>query len=214
MSKEMLPLGGRPLIMHAIEEAERAGFSEAAIVVSPGKVDLRKFLEQDRFPLPVSIRLQPEPLGIGDAVLRVWDGEPVGVLLPDDVVLETGHWADLLRVHRETRSAALCVRAIDPATAHRFGIVVGHGSRVTELIEKPAGKPPSNQAIFGRYVVVEAVVEGLRAWRGEGELQLTYGFQAALEAGTPVIAVPVTASVYDCGTPEEYERSQAAWERS
>jgi len=214
MSKEMLPLGGRPLIMHAIEEAERAGFSEAAVVISPGKADLRKFLDEDRFPLPVSIKVQPEPLGIGDAVIRAWDGEPVGVLLPDDVVLENGHWADLLRVHQEARSAALCVRAIDPGTAHRFGIVVGHGSRVIAMIEKPAGQAPSNQAIFGRYIVVEAVVEGLQAWRGEGELQLTYGFQAALNAGTPVIAVPVSASIYDCGTPEEYKRSQAAWERS
>jgi UTP-glucose-1-phosphate uridylyltransferase len=54
----------------------------------------------------------------------------------------------------------------------------------------------------------------LRAWRGEGELQLTYGFQAALEAGAGVIAVPFDAYIYDCGTPEEYDRSQAAWKRN
>lgn len=214
MPKEMLPLGGRPLIAYAIEEAARGGFSEVAVVISPGKADLRKFLDQGRFSIPVLIRIQPEPLGIGDAVLRAWDGEPVGVLLPDDIVLDSRHWADLLRVHRESRSAALCVRPIDKAVAHRFGIVVSQGSRVTALVEKPVGRPPSNQAVFGRYVVTDAVVAGLRAWRGDGELQLTYGFQAALQTGTRVIAVPFDASFYDCGTPEEYKRSQAAWERN
>jgi glucose-1-phosphate thymidylyltransferase len=212
--KEMLPLGGRPLIVHALDEAARCGFSEATVVISPGKAGLRAFLDRGFFSLPVSIKIQPEPLGIGDAVLRAWDGEPVGVLLPDDVVRESHHWAELLRVHRETRAAALCVRPIDPALAYRFGIVVSQGSRVTALVEKPSGMPPSTQAIFGRYVVTGAVVGGLRAWRGDGELHLTYGFQAALQVGTPVIAVPFDASNYDCGTPEEYERSQAAWEQN
>jgi UTP--glucose-1-phosphate uridylyltransferase len=154
-------------------------------------------------------------LGIGDAVLRGCDDEqPVGVLLPDDVVLESSHWVELLRVHREFRSAALCVRPIDQAEAHRFGIVVSQGSRVTALVEKPVGKAPSTQAIFGRYVVTDAVLAGLRAWQGDGELHLTYGFQAAVEAGTQVMAVQFAASFYDCGTPEDYARSQAAWERN
>jgi UTP-glucose-1-phosphate uridylyltransferase len=215
MPKEMLPLGGRPLIAHALDEAARGGFSEAVVVISPEKDDLRKFLEQGPFALPVLIRVQPEPLGIGDAVLRACDGEqPMGVLLPDDVVLESSHWAKLLRVHRESQSAALCVRPIDQAEAHRFGIVVSRGSHVTALVEKPVGKAPSTQAIFGRYVVTDAVVTGLRAWRGDGELQLTYGFQAALEAGTQVMAVQFAAPFYDCGTPEDYARSQAAWERN
>src|ERR1700736_4866149 len=214
MPKEMLPLGGRALVVHALDEAARGGFSEAVVVISPGKVDLQEFLEQGRFALPVLIRVQPEPLGIGDAVLRAWDDQqPVGVLLPDDVVLESSHWAELLRVHREFGSAALCVRPVDQAEAHRFGIVVSRGSRVTSLVEKPVGKAPSNQAIFGRYVVTDTVVDGLRAWRGDGELQLTYGFQAALQAGAQVMAVQFAGSFYDCGTPEDYARSQAAWER-
>jgi dTDP-glucose pyrophosphorylase len=212
--KEMLRLGGKPLVAHALEEAARSGFSEAIVVISPDKTELQRFLKKSRFSLPVSITVQSEPLGIGDAVLRGWAGEPVGVLLPDDVVLDSAHWTELLRVHADSGSAALCVRQIDHREAHRFGVVVTQGSRVTALVEKPLGTPPSNWAIFGRYIVTDAVVEGLRSWRGIGELQLTYGFQAALHGGAVVAAVPFRSLSYDCGTPEEYERSKADWQRN
>ncbi|TME21041.1 MAG: hypothetical protein E6I70_00165 [Chloroflexi bacterium] len=68
--KEMLPLGGRPLIWHALREAKTAGFLKAFVVVSPGKQDLIKYLESNDLPLDVAAVMQSEPAGVGDAVLR------------------------------------------------------------------------------------------------------------------------------------------------
>jgi len=97
--KELLPLGERPVLEHALREAARAGFDAAAVVVSPSKEQIRRFLADHSLPLPVEVVVQPEPLGIGDAVLRCWAGEPMGVLLPDDVVLETVHWRHLIAAY-------------------------------------------------------------------------------------------------------------------
>ena len=42
--KEMLLLGGKPLIWHALLEAARAGFESAIVVVSPGQEELVSYL--------------------------------------------------------------------------------------------------------------------------------------------------------------------------
>jgi UTP--glucose-1-phosphate uridylyltransferase len=206
--KELLPLGGKPLIAHALTEAERAGFDVAIVVVSPAKRQLSEFLAGNQFPIPVEIVLQPHAKGIGDAVLRSWPGEPVGVLLPDDVVLETKHWRDLIALFRQDGVATLCVRPVPIETTSRFGIAECDGDSVLRLVEKPPpGGTPSNLAIFGRYVVTEAVIAGLRARRGDGELELTYGFAAAIARPPGVRAVTFGGAIYDCGTPADYASS-------
>jgi UTP--glucose-1-phosphate uridylyltransferase len=208
--KELLPLGGRPLIGHALAEAARAGFESAIVVVSPTKHQLREYLANRHTPIHVEIVVQPEPTGIGDAVLRAWRDEPVGVLLPDDVVLETGHWRDLIARHQEDGSAALCVRPVPIETTSRFGIAECDQGRIVRLVEKP---PPStsasNLAVFGRYVVTKAVVTGLRNSHSEGEVELTYGFAAAINPAPGVAAVAFSGEIYDCGNPSEYSLSVA-----
>jgi UTP-glucose-1-phosphate uridylyltransferase len=210
LPKELLPLGGKPVIAHALAEAASAGFEGAVVVVSPAKHQLRQFLADHELPLPVEIVIQPQALGIGDAVLRGWSGEPTGVLLPDDVVLDTTHWRDLIALHRQDGAATLCVRPVPIETTGRFGVAECEQDRVVRLVEKPApGASTSNLAIFGRYVVTEAVVDALRAVRADGELQLTYGFAAAANTPPGVRAVRFAGEIYDCGTPEQYSSSLA-----
>ena len=208
--KELLPLGGTPVIGHALAEAARAGFESALVVVSPAKVQLRTFLLDNQLPLPVEVVIQPKPLGIGDAVLRCWEGDPTAVLLPDDVVRSSQHWADLIRVHRIGGAATLCVRQVPWEDTGRFGIAECDGDRVIGLVEKPApGSATSNLAIFGRYIVTEPVVAGLRSSRQAGELQLTYGFATASDGEPGVRVVVFRDEIYDCGTPAEYAASVA-----
>lgn len=208
--KELLPLGGKPLIGHAIEEAKRAGFDAAIVVVSPAKEPLRRYLTDNDHPIPVEVVVQPQPLGIGDAVLRCWREEPLGVLLPDDVVLANDHWTELIELNRQSGAAVLSVRSVPMESTSRFGIVERDGDKVVRLIEKPPpGTTLSNLAIFGRYVVTAAVVAGLKVQRIEAELELTDGFAAAVEAPPGVRAVPFQGQIFDCGTPAEYAASRA-----
>ena len=208
--KELLMLGAMPILGHALEESARAGFDSAIVVLSPSKQQVLQFLAEHTLPLPVDIVTQPKPMGIGDAVLRCWKGEPVAVLLPDDVVLNTEHWEALADLHGNDGAAALCVRAVPSETTSRFGIAECDGDRVIGLVEKPPpGTSTSNLAVFGRYIVTEQVVAGLRRVKPNGELQLTYGFAAAISTPPGVRALRFEGEIYDCGTPAEYAASAA-----
>jgi UTP-glucose-1-phosphate uridylyltransferase len=210
--KELLPLGGKPLIAHALEEAERAGFDAAVVVVSPGKKSLAQYLADNQHPVPVEIVFQPQPLGIGDAVLRCWRNEPIGVMLPDDVVLSTDHWIELTQRNRDSGAATLCVRPVPIETTSRFGVAECDGDRVVRLIEKPPpGTCTSNLVIFGRYVVTAGVIAGLKAARAPAELELTYGFAAIVGTAPGVRAVPFYGQIFDCGTPAQYAESKATF---
>jgi glucose-1-phosphate thymidylyltransferase len=210
--KELLLLGGKPLIGHALAEAKRAGFDAAVVVVSPAKESLRRYLTDHQHPLPVEVVVQPQPLGIGDAVLRCWHEESLGVLLPDDVVLTSGHWAELIQLRRESGAATLCVRPVPIEMTGRFGVAECEGDRVVRLIEKPTlGTSSSNLVVFGRYVVTPAVIAGLRAAQAPAELELTYGFAALVESDPGVRAVRFKGQIFDCGTPAEYASSVASF---
>lgn len=210
MPKELLPLGGVPVLGHALNESARAGFEAAVVIVSPAKTQIRHYLATSPLPLPVEVVEQPEPRGIGDAVLRCWAGEPLAVLLPDDVVLETVHWERLRETNDRDGAAGLCVRPVPPESIGRFGIAECEGDRVVALFEKPTPSVTrSNLAIFGRYVITEPVIQGLEKNRSGGELELTYGLQAAIDSPAGVIAVPFEGEIYDCGTPSDYGHAAA-----
>jgi UTP--glucose-1-phosphate uridylyltransferase len=166
--KELLPLGIKPLIHHALEEAERAGFTTALVVVSPQKSALRAYFEHEprlermlelrgdysalaavRDAAAIAERLhltfveQPLPVGLGDAVLRcrAVAGDTFAVLLPDDVVTSGAHWGQLLGLQEQTGAACLCVRPICPDHAHRFGIAVCESIQGRLCVTKLVEKP-------------------------------------------------------------------------
>jgi UTP--glucose-1-phosphate uridylyltransferase len=148
--KELLPFGTRPLIHHALDEVERAGFERAAVVISPDKAAIRTYFEADpglerrleergdqrglgelREAAAIAARLQlrfveqPLPLGLGEAVARcgrLAAGEPFAVLLPDDVIPTSDHWTRLRALHDEDGAHCLCVRPVPADQVHRFGI--------------------------------------------------------------------------------------------
>lgn len=242
LPKELLPLGDKALIHHALLEAELGSFDSALVVISKRKSAIRAYFEPD----PAFERLladrgehaalkrlhataeladrmhlefvdQPEPLGLGDAVLRCRrqaGGGPFAVLLPDDVVPSGDHWRQLRSLHAATGAPAFCVRRVPLEETPRFGIadcVPDAEGRllVRSMVEKPQpGKAPSNWAIFGRYIVTDAVLDALAARAtSHAELQLTDGFAAVLDHPPGVYAIPFEGEMYDSGTPAEYARS-------
>jgi UTP--glucose-1-phosphate uridylyltransferase len=149
--KELLPLGELPVIHHALREAERAGFEQAIIVISPVKRAIRTYfeaapdLEQEleragnreglsRLHEAQAIARRLEVIfieawtrGPGQAVLlshSATGDDSFAVLLPDDVVPGVEHWRRMLSLWQETGAPVMTVRRFDPSTASRFGIAV------------------------------------------------------------------------------------------
>ncbi|HEY4028127.1 MAG TPA: sugar phosphate nucleotidyltransferase [Candidatus Dormibacteraeota bacterium] len=174
VAKELLLLGRKPLVHHALDEVERAGFTSATIVTSPSKPALRSYFDPEpqleralrergdletlaclREAAAIAGRLrlrfveQSSPLGLGDAVRLAGARQtgPFAVLLPDDVIPGADHWRRLLDLHAATGRPCFCVRPVPVETAHRFGIAVCSPDGDGRLrVERLVEKPPRGRA--------------------------------------------------------------------
>jgi UTP--glucose-1-phosphate uridylyltransferase len=102
--KEMLPVAGRPMIHHVVQEAADAGIVEVCIVIRNGKEAIRRYFEDDnpevrkadrtveklRNRCKIVFTYQAEPRGIGDAILCAKDfvgDERFALLIPDQLFI-------------------------------------------------------------------------------------------------------------------------------
>lgn len=100
LPKEMLPIGGKPMISYAIQEATLSGLEELYIVINEHKAALRSYLESEDFARAIrpdwrgqGISLpsltfidQPIPRGSGEAIYQAREfigDEPFALMMPD-----------------------------------------------------------------------------------------------------------------------------------
>ena len=233
--KEMLPVIDKPLIQYAVDEAIEAGCDTLIFVTNRYKhavadyfdkaYELEQKLEKSgksellaliRDVLPSHVRAvfvtQAEALGLGHAVLcakPVVGDEPFAVLLPDDLIWNTGPGAlkQMVDLSVAQNASVIAVQDVPRAQTASYGIVAapdfhGRHGRIEAIVEKP--KPdvaPSTLAVVGRYVLsprIFGLLEATRAGTG-GEIQLTDGI-AALLANETALAYRFAGRRFDCGS--------------
>ncbi len=147
--KEMLPVAGKPLIQHAIEEAAASGIETVVVVVRESKSLIQAHFAPDNElecfltdrgmstsanllrDLPKITKLQfveqRKPLGLADAVLsarQFMGDDPFVVLLPDVIMVSREPVvSQLIGAHEEAGGSVLAVREVEPPDVQRFGIV-------------------------------------------------------------------------------------------
>ena len=231
--KELLPVYDTPLLQYALDEALAAGAKRLVFVSHPdksaiedylrpserledaleskGKGDLLEAVRASRMPDDVDVVfvMQEEQLGLGHAVLcaaeHVLDG-PVGVILPDDLILGAPCLQEMAEAFVSGRMGSLvAAQDVAPEDVSSYGIFDcndrGEAAVIPArgFVEKPArGEAPSTLAAVGRYVLSPAIFTALRTTeRGAGgEIQLT---DAIAETGD-VHAFRFSGTRFDCGT--------------
>lgn len=221
-AKELLPVFDRVAIDFGIAEAVGAGAERIIVVISPSKTALRTYLgpiamgtgadngrvgrnEKD---IEIVYVYQDRPLGLGHAVqcckTMALPG-PVGVILPDDIIMGQNCLAEMAGQYRGGHMvAAMPVR---PEEAAQYGIFRINGLQadrcipVSGMVEKPAlGTEPSSLAAVGRYILdpmIFDVLEHTPPGRG-GEVQLTDAIAIAGLA-MPLTAFRFSGTRHDCG---------------
>jgi len=147
--KEMLPVAGKPLIQHAIEEAAASEIETVVVVVREPKSLIQAHFAPDHtlecflndrgmstsanllrdLPKIASLQFveQRKPLGLADAVLcaRPFVGDdPFVVLLPDVIMVSREPVVrQLMGTYEETGGSVLAVREVEPQDVQRFRIV-------------------------------------------------------------------------------------------
>ena len=215
--KEMLALVDKPLIQYGVEEAVAAGCTEIIIVTGRGKTTMEDHF--DRSPeleaslaaknktalleiarsvsklAKISYVRQPEPLGLGHAVLMARElvgDEPFAVLLPDDIVDATVPcMKQMVQAFEQTGCSILGSEVVEGAAIQNYGCLDCTPDpsnprllAVKHMVEKPRpAEAPSQNAIIGRYILTPRIftlLEQITPGAG-GELQLTDGIKALLQ---------------------------------
>jgi UTP--glucose-1-phosphate uridylyltransferase len=222
LPKEMLPVDGKPVVQHVVEELAASGIERVVFVTAPGKEAIEEHFAGEAGALTFVSISQPAPLGLGDAVLRtqglVGDA-PFAVALGDAILgtreqpLVVARLAAALERHGA--DCAIAVRDVPRAHTGRYGIVVTDGggelSRVTAIVEKPQpDDAPGTLAVSARYVFTPAIFAALRELRARpgAELELTDAIASLVAAGASVVALRLGAiDRHDIGTHEGYARA-------
>ncbi len=198
--KEMLPLVDKPTLQYIVEEAVAAGVEEIIFVTSRSKRSIED---------PVR---QPEPLGLGHAVLcakELVGDEPFIVMLGDDLVApETPCLPRMMELHKQHNGSVLSLVPLPPEIVPTYGIAsvdeLGPDVfKVTHLVEKPAlEEAPSNLGVAGRYILTPDIFELLeKTPPGKGgEIQVTDAIEMQAQAGR-CYGLRFTGVRYDTGNP-------------
>ena len=234
MPKEMLPVVNKPLVQYGVEEAIEAGMTTCAMVTGRGKRAIadhfdisyelehqiagsgkEAYLESIRNVLDKGVFTmvrQREMKGLGHAILTgepLIGNEPFGVLLSDDLCLNTGPGvlSQMAALYKQFRCSIVAIQEVPKDQTHKYGIISGESLkdgiyRVDEMVEKPDPvDAPSNLAIIGRYILTPDIFDIIRETRpgANGEIQLTDALQTQARRGC-VMAYKFEGRRFDCGS--------------
>lgn len=228
--KELLEVAGKPLIAHAVEGLAASGIREIAVVVSPAKEEIRKFLlrtypkggaEACRF----AFVGQARPLGVADAVsaCRAFiGGEPFALVMPDNVLLE-GHpvISQILPYFLHHGLDTIGALRLDAGKAPSFGNVgflrvdavpgeMERLFRVLEYSDKSRGpvelrSVPSMLKGFGCGIYLPRFFDLIEEWRPRlpGEVDDVPVLQTLARQGS-LLAVELVGTGFDAGNPDGF----------
>jgi UTP-glucose-1-phosphate uridylyltransferase len=128
-AKELLPIGGVPLVLRVMEECAASGAQQVLIVSAPGKPDLDETVlaaaGATGMPSIVRVVIQNKPRGLADAIrlAREFAGEDTfGVALPDNLFLgDAPALGQLFAVHRRTAKHVVAIVELTAANKDRYG---------------------------------------------------------------------------------------------
>ncbi|OUW61129.1 MAG: hypothetical protein CBD58_03555 [bacterium TMED198] len=146
VQKCLIPVGGKPILQHNIEQLFELGVSEIDLIIGSYSEQIIKFVG-DVFPRNnINFIFQEKRLGLGHAVFQALkDRKKEIVILLGDVLMEFNK--------EEFSTCSNCIGTVTVEDPSKYGIVdLDDSNFVCNLVEKPLN-PHSNLAIAGIYKI-------------------------------------------------------------
>ncbi len=200
--KPLLPVAGKPILAHIIDELIEVGIREYILVVGHLSRQVRDFIsERYDDSIKVDFVFQEKLLGLGYAVMlameHVAEDEPVLIILGDTIVKTD------IKALISSESNALGLKEVDDP--RRFGVAEIDGKKIISVEEKP-DNPKTNWAVTGVYFINDTKLLDIslkELWEkrhlNRGELQLTDALAQMIDDGRPFTWVKII-DWFDCGT--------------
>ena len=173
VSKQLLPIGGKPMVYYPLTTLMMAGIREFALITTPHDSPQFQKLLKDGSQWGISITYieQPKPEGIAQSFLLAEDfiqDDDVALILGDNIF----HSHDLKAIFKGQIPMVFGYEVKDP---RRYGVVeFDRHHNVKSIVEKPS-EPRSNYAVTGLYFYDRDVVEIAKNLTpsARGELEIT-----------------------------------------
>jgi glucose-1-phosphate thymidylyltransferase len=202
--KPLIPVAGKPILAHIIDELMKAGFTEFIFVIGYLGEKVRDFVGNRYKNIKCEFVVQEEREGLGHAVWTAracLKNEKELMIVLGDTVFDMD-----MSLLLKTPTTSLGVQTV--ADPREFGIVdLDSDGFVKKVTEKPR-IPHSNLALVGLYKILEVneLLKGIEYnmkndIRTNGEFQLADGLQRMIENGVKMTTVPVN-NWFDCGKKE------------
>lgn len=237
-AKELLPVGGIPLVLRVMAECAASGVREVLIVSAPGKSDLEDAVVSAAgslgMPAKARVVIQEEARGLADAIRLGRDfarGAPLAVALPDNLFLgDAPALSPLFDVYQQTGKSVVAIVELTAANRDRYGptaIYPGHVDKNQFIIERIPDKGPRGKTFdlkgaasaftgVGRYVFlpeVFAAIDEVEATFPSGrELDDIPVLQLLLRRGS-LTGCLVRGDFLDVGLPSGYLEADARFRR-
>ncbi len=201
--KQLIPIIGRPVLLHCIDYLKNAGIDDIAIIVGGDKGHIIES-ELRKHNLNVSLQFiyQDEPKGLAHAVGLARDftkDDDFIVLLGDN--LFDKRIKDLINSFYANKSDTLILLK-DVTHPYDFGVVKFDPSgKALQLVEKPK-EFVSNFAIVGVYLFNKKIYQAIDAIKpsARGELEITDAIALQVNQGRNVQTDLLDSYWYDTGT--------------
>ncbi len=220
LPKPLLPLAGRPLILHVLEAAEALAPAAIHLVHARAGEERLRALLGDRPRL--SWVLQHPPLGTGDAVRQALPSIPpsarVLVLLGDVPTIDAAMLRPLVDARPDP--AILIAQPAEPAGYGR--VLFDQAGGVRAVVEERDAAPETLASPWVNTGILAAEAEDLRRWlarveprNAQGEYYLTDVFALAAAEGRPARAFPTSDAIAGLGVNDaaQLARLERAWQR-
>jgi len=152
--KPLLPIKGKPIIEHAINNFKRHGITD--IILSVGfKADKIKeyFGDGSKLGVNISYCIETEPLGTGGAIKEASKNITEAFIAINGDNLADFNWTDVIKSHKEN-NAKITLGLFPVEDVTQFGIAKLQDNKIIGFIEKPTvEKAPSNLNNAGCYVI-------------------------------------------------------------
>jgi UTP-glucose-1-phosphate uridylyltransferase len=228
--KEMLPVGLKPLLYWALDEAAVAGLMRVVLVVNPHKPIIEAAARQYQGPLELEFVPQPSYRGLGDALLattEVVGRSPFVLLQPDQLFDGPNPTTSVLAGWRATGRTTVGLVHVDSETGSRTA-ALGRASVRHEKGTLHIKSLEARGSSLGRFGTVEgkalapvgrvafsadalSVLEEVASSAPPGaELDDRPLLQRLAERGE-LDGVELEAGFYDIGVPEGYRAAVSRW---
>ncbi len=207
--KELLPVGEKAVIEHAIHNLKEAGITDITVVVGWKQNAILDYLRSgSEYGVQITYVVQDERDGLAGAIKSaqhvVGEEEDFAVVLGDNY-LESPDVVKDLRDFHEQKGFDVTIGTQEVEEVTSYGIInPGEANKIQGMVEKPSrDEAPSNMGITGVYILSPEIFESIdEIERGKGdEYQLTDAIDNLRKKGFDVGYKEVIGEYIDVGTP-------------